>query len=157
QIGSGSGAMTFQNGSTATESLGLAGSAAVITVDGTIQAVVVNAQITQASGVNVSAPRNDNLDGVAADGSGSFIGNATEVAGSVSVVQLDGSTLAQVDNSIANLSGGSSVTASESTIAVGVAGSVALGGKRGFGLGAAATEITDSTSALVTDSTISQT
>ena len=169
QVGSGSGAVTFQKGSTTSSSVGLAGSAAVITVGGTIQAVLANAQLTQVDGLSISALRNDNMYSAAAGGSGSYIsgaapaagastGSVTQVAGSVAVNEFNNtSTLAQVDAARATLSGASSVEAQDTSEVVGVAGSIVLGGKNGFGLGASANEINTTTSATVTDSAIKQT
>jgi hypothetical protein len=142
KIGSGSGAMTIQRNSPTTDkSAGLAGSAAVINVDGTVESVLANASLLRAAGLTVSAERSSNLVSVAAGGSGSFVGNATEVAGSVAVVKRDDTLKALVQNATAVLEKDSSITASDSTDHVSVAGSAALGGKSGFGGSAAVTEL----------------
>ncbi|MGO8902052.1 MAG: beta strand repeat-containing protein [Isosphaeraceae bacterium] len=136
-------------------SLGLAGSASVVLLTGAIQAFIADAALTSFA-LAVSASRSNVVVGLAAGGSGSATTGGTAIAGSVAVAELDGSVLAQLTDVTATVAGDSSVTATDTTTLVDVAGALARGGKTGIGIGVSVNVLDDSTQAEVTDCTLTQ-
>ncbi len=139
-------------------SVGLAGSASVIDVSGSVKAFVHLATLTQFA-VTVTATDDKTLVNLSAGGSGSTVGNSsTAIAGSVAVTTLHDTTiLASLDGVTATLAGNSQISASDETTLVTVGGAFVKGGKGGYGMGATVNNVDHTTQALVANSQITQT
>jgi hypothetical protein len=139
-----------------TKATGLAGAVSVTTMGGTTEATVSQATV-EATNLSLLADRTGIIIALAAGVAGAQADpNGKAVAGSVTVNEITNTTRAALlEGATFTLTKAVDVAAVNNTLLVSVAGSVAMGGKYGFGAAVAANKISDTTRAYGDSVTIS--
>ena len=157
-LAGGTGALAINTGTGSKTNLALAGALSLDIVNDTTEAEVIGVAIPAAGGLQISASRTGTLDMATIGAAGSTAsGRSIGIAGSVSWQQITATTEALLAGVVATLSGDASVTASDTTSEISIAGAGAYGGQVGVGAALGLNEITQNTEAIVEPLTVGQT
>lgn len=134
-------------------SLGVAGAFTVNVLTGSTEAFVAHAVLGNVGALALDAERTGRLYSVAAGGAGAPKKGGIALAGSAAVNQSDHDTLAYLDDVSSSANGGVggaiSLTAHDDTNLLAIAGSLAYGGRAGFGASVAFNDVTNTVAAQV--------
>ena len=146
------GAAAIAVGTDSTRSLGIAGSFAINIILGSTEAYVEHAILPVAGGLALEARRTGRLLGITAGGSGAPRKQGIAIAGSVSVNEIRHTTATRLTGMTGTVNGDITLTTTDDSNMVVIAGSLAYGGKAGVGAAIAYSLIKNTVSATVTSS-----
>ena len=135
-------------------SLGIAGSYGQNTLNSITQAVIRGATLVNVANLRLYAHRNGDIYAFTAGGIGAKKKDTINVAGSVSINDIDTETAAFIEESAIRATGEVEVIALDESEILAIAGAVAYGGKAGIGASVSLNHIKTITSAVISDATV---